>query len=148
MARLPVGLFRVGLGPVFGRRLLLLHHQGRSTGLDRTVALEVVAYDREGGSWTLASGFGPKAAWYQNLRRTPKTTVQVGNRHYAVTAHFLREGEGAEVMVRYAAGHPGTARRLCSFMGFEADGSVESYRRAGHDIPFVRLDAEPGQPLP
>lgn len=148
LARLPLALFRVGLGRVFGRRVLLLHHEGRTTGLDRTVALEVVAYDREGGSWTLASGFGPKADWYLNLRMMPTTVVQSGSRHFAVTAHFLTAEEGGEAMVRYAAARPRTARRLCSFMGFGIDGSPGSYRRAGREIPFVRLDAGPGQRLP
>ena len=59
LARLPLGLYRVGLGFLFGKRLLLLHHTGRVSGLDRTVVLEVVAHDPEQGSWTLASGFGP-----------------------------------------------------------------------------------------
>ncbi|MFF8501572.1 nitroreductase family deazaflavin-dependent oxidoreductase [Streptomyces anulatus] len=145
LARLPVALYGVGLGPVFGRRLLLLHHTGRNSGLDRRVALEVVAHDRAEGTWILASGFGPEAAWYRNLRASPKTTIQVGNRHYAVTAHFPSADEGGEIMARYAPAHPRTARRLCAFMGFDVDGSPDSYRRAGRRIPFVRLEAAPGQ---
>ncbi|WP_329152104.1 nitroreductase family deazaflavin-dependent oxidoreductase [Streptomyces anulatus] len=145
LARLPIALYGVGLGPVFGRRLLLLHHTGRNSGLDRRVALEVVAHDRAEGTWILASGFGPEAAWYRNLRASPKTTIQVGNRHYAVTAHFPSADEGGEIMARYAPGHPRTARRLCAFMGFDVDGSADSYRRAGRRIPFVRLEAAPGQ---
>ncbi|NEE11427.1 nitroreductase family deazaflavin-dependent oxidoreductase, partial [Streptomyces sp. SID7499] len=31
LARLPIAFYRVGLGPVFGRRLLLLHHTGRNS---------------------------------------------------------------------------------------------------------------------
>ncbi|MER7554578.1 nitroreductase family deazaflavin-dependent oxidoreductase [Streptomyces anulatus] len=145
LARLPIAFYRVGLGPVFGRRLLLLHHTGRNSGLDRRVALEVVAHDRAEGIWILASGFGPEAAWYRNLRAEPKTTIQVGNRHYAVTAHFPSADEGGEIMARYAPVHPRTARRLCAFMGFDVDGSADSYRRAGRRIPFVRLEAAPGQ---
>ncbi|WP_405473361.1 nitroreductase family deazaflavin-dependent oxidoreductase [Streptomyces anulatus] len=145
LARLPIAFYSVGLGPVFGRRLLLLHHTGRNSGLDRRVALEVVAHDRAEGTWILASGFGPEAAWYRNLRATPKTTIQFGNRHYAVTAHFPSADEGGEIMARYAPAHPRTARRLCAFMGFDVDGSADSYRRAGRRIPFVRLEAAPGQ---
>ncbi|MGW6285647.1 nitroreductase family deazaflavin-dependent oxidoreductase [Streptomyces sp. NPDC055107] len=146
LARLPITFFRLGLGPVFGRRLLLLHHTGRNSGLDRRVALEVVAHDRGEGVWFLASGFGPEADWYRNLRASPKTTIQVGNRHYAVTALFPSADEGGEIMARYAPAHPRTARRLCAFMGLDvADGSTDAYRRAGRRIPFVRLEAAPGQ---
>ncbi|MFI5660906.1 nitroreductase family deazaflavin-dependent oxidoreductase [Streptomyces sp. NPDC051684] len=141
LARLPIGLYRMGLGPLFGRRLLLLHHTGRVSGLDRRVVLEVVAHDSVDGTWILASGFGPKAAWFQNLRATPKTEIQVGNRHYAVTAHFLTPEEGSDIMARYAPRHPRAARRLCAFMGIEVDGTADSYRRAGRQIPFVRLES-------
>ncbi|WP_435297957.1 nitroreductase family deazaflavin-dependent oxidoreductase [Streptomyces sp. YPW6] len=146
LARLPITVYRMGLGPVFGGRLLLLNHTGRISGLPRRVTLEVVEHDPVGGTWTLASGFGPEAAWYRNLRAAPKTTVQVGNRRYAVTAHFLSAQEGGEIMARYASARPRTARRLCAFMGLDvSDGSGDAYRRAGRRIPFVRLQASCGQ---
>ncbi|MEV2255617.1 nitroreductase family deazaflavin-dependent oxidoreductase [Streptomyces sp. NPDC050147] len=148
LARLPIGLYRVGLGYLFGKRLPLLHHIGRASGLDQRVVLEVVSHDPEQSSWTIASGFGTGSAWYQNLRKTPKTMVQVGNRLHALTAHFLTEAEGGEAMARYAPLHSRAARRLCAFIGFDVDGSVESYRRAGHHIPFVCLDAASDRPLP
>ncbi len=140
-ARLPILLFRAGLGPVFGKRLLLLHHTGRVTGLNRHVVLEVVHYEPSEGSWTVAAGFGPKADWYRNLRAEPKTVIQFGNRHHAVTAQFLSPEEGGEEMARYARRHPATARRLCAFMGLPVDGGEASFRDAGRAIPFVRLDA-------
>lgn len=142
LARLPIGLYRIGLGPLFGRRLLLLHHTGRVTGLDRRVVLEVVAHDRMAGAWTVASGFGPSAAWYQNLRVSPKTVIQVGNRHHAVTARFLTSAEGGAIMARYATTRPRTARRLCSFLGFDVDGGTQAYLQAGEQIPFLRLETE------
>ncbi|GFE07826.1 nitroreductase family deazaflavin-dependent oxidoreductase [Streptomyces caniferus] len=147
LARLPIRLYRAGLGPLFGKRLLLLHHTGRVTGLRRSVVLEVIAYERTGDtlSWTITSGFGPAAAWYQNLRRAPRTTIQFGSRHYCTTAHFLPPEDGAALMARYAPRHPRLARRLCAFMGFEVDGSEAAFRRAGRSIPFVRLEASPGQ---
>ncbi|MGC9498259.1 nitroreductase/quinone reductase family protein [Streptomyces sp. WG7] len=175
-ARLPILLFRAGLGPLFGRRLLLLHHTGRISGRDRQVVLEVVAHDScetgsratgpratdpratgsceygscepSGRSWTVASGFGPQADWYRNLRQQPKTVVQFGNRHHAVTAHFLPAEEGAGIMAEYARRRPGTARRLCAFMGLAVDGGEASFREAGRAVPFVRLVAAHGDRRP
>ncbi|WP_212910103.1 nitroreductase family deazaflavin-dependent oxidoreductase [Streptomyces sp. TS71-3] len=143
MARLPLLMYRAGLGPLFGNRLLVLHHTGRVSGLDRTVVLEVVALDREVPAWTLASGFGPTADWYRNLKESPRTTIQVGSHRVPVTAHFLSAEEGGRIMARYAPRHPRVARRLCAFMGFEVDGSEDSFRRAGERIPFVRLVRSP-----
>ncbi|MFG2549443.1 nitroreductase family deazaflavin-dependent oxidoreductase [Streptomyces sp. NPDC048581] len=145
VARLPILVFRAGLGSVFGKRLLLLHHVGRVSGLDRMVVLEVVSYDPIGASWTVASGFGPKADWYQNLRAQPKTLIQFGNRPHAVTARFLPPDEGAEIMAGYARRHPRTARSLCAYMGLYVDGGEASYREAGRAVPFVRLDAAVGR---
>ncbi|PPS91263.1 nitroreductase family deazaflavin-dependent oxidoreductase [Streptomyces sp. MH60] len=142
LARAPVLLFRVGLGPLLGRRFLLLHHTGRVSGLDRRVVLEVVAYERDSRAWTVASGFGPRADWYRNLRGQPKTVLQFGNRHHAVTARFLAPEDGAAIMEKYGARHPRTARRLCAFMRLPSDGSVTALRRAGRAIPFVRLESE------
>ncbi|NLU73835.1 nitroreductase family deazaflavin-dependent oxidoreductase [Streptomyces sp. HNM0575] len=142
IARLPIVLFRWRAAWVFGNRLLLLHHKGRVTGLDRRVVLEVVECDPADGNWTIASGFGPTAAWYLNLQAEPRTTIQVGNRHHAVTAHFLPSEAGAEIMARNGRRHPRLARRLCAFMGLPADGTDAGFRTAGRAIPFVRLDAD------
>ncbi|MFJ8533598.1 nitroreductase family deazaflavin-dependent oxidoreductase [Streptomyces sp. NPDC093591] len=143
--RLPIMLFRAGLGRLFGKRLVLLHHMGRVSGLDHMTVLEAVSYDPTGASWIVASGFGVKADWYQNLRARPKTLIQFGNRYHAVTARFLPPDEGAEIMADYARRRPRTARRLCAFMGFPVDGGEASFREAGRAIPFVRLDAAEGQ---
>ncbi len=139
LARLPIHLYRGGLGPLFGGRLLLLIHTGRTSGRSREVVLEVV--HREQGQWTVASGFGPEAQWYRNLRRTPAATIQFGRRYHPVVAQFLSPEEGGQAMVEYARRRPRAARALCRFMGFTADGSDADYRVAGEQIPFVRLEA-------
>ncbi|WP_406095005.1 nitroreductase family deazaflavin-dependent oxidoreductase [Streptomyces sp. NBC_01013] len=139
--RLPVHMFRAGLGPLFRGRLLLLVHTGRTTGLPRRTVIEVVESATVDGrrTWTVASGFGPGADWYRNLLRTPHATVQAGRGFHAVTAHALPAEDGGGLMARYAPRHPRTARRLAAFMGFTVDGSAADYRRVGESIPFVRL---------
>lgn len=142
-ARLPIHLYRIGLGPLFGKRLLLLIHTGRISGVTHEVVIEVVEHDSRSQAWTVASGFGPQAQWYQNLRHTPQVTIKVGRRYHAVTAHFLSVEEGARIMARYAAVHPRMAGRLCAYMGFTVDGTSESFSGAGEQIPFVRLESGP-----
>ncbi|GAA2607512.1 nitroreductase family deazaflavin-dependent oxidoreductase [Streptomyces axinellae] len=145
--RLPIWLFRARLGRLLGQRFLLLEHVGRKSGHLRRVVIEVVARDDPAGpSWTVAAGFGPQSAWYQNLRATPRVTVHVGAGRHDVVARFLSPREGGELMARYAVRHPRVARRLCAFMGFElTDGSPEEFRQVGTAIPFVRFElAGPG----
>ncbi|WP_267241679.1 nitroreductase family deazaflavin-dependent oxidoreductase [Streptomyces sp. PR69] len=147
-ARLPNQLFRIGLGPLFRGRLLRLVHTGRSTGLARETVVEVVEHTPGSASWVVASGFGPKADWYRNLRAHPQATIQSGRRYRLVTAHFVEPEEGGRIMARYAAAHPRTAQRLCRYMGLPVDradragGAAESYRAAGERIPFVRLQED------
>ncbi|GAA5082550.1 nitroreductase family deazaflavin-dependent oxidoreductase [Streptomyces similanensis] len=143
-ARLPVLVYRMGLGALFGERLLLLHHTGRVSGQDRRAVLEVLESDSRAGTWVVASGFGQRTAWYQNLLAEPQTVIQCGNRHHAVTAHFLNPEEGADIMARYARRHPRTARRLCAFLGLPADGAEDGFRDAGRAVPFVILRAGSG----
>ncbi|MFI5980566.1 nitroreductase family deazaflavin-dependent oxidoreductase [Streptomyces sp. NPDC051555] len=144
VARLPIGLYRIGLGPVFGARMLLLRHTGRLSGRTRAVCLEVVAHDPVRGSWTVASGFGTGAQWYRNLSHIPKVTIQVGRTFHAVNAHFLTAEEGGEVMAASAARHPRAARALCRYLGLDVPArGAEGFREVGRRIPFVRLDEVP-----
>lgn len=69
LARLPIHLYRLGLGWLFGRRLMLVNHVGRVTGQRRQVVLEVVEHDADDGSYVVASGWGSDAAWRSWGRR-------------------------------------------------------------------------------
>ncbi|NUP62101.1 MAG: nitroreductase family deazaflavin-dependent oxidoreductase [Nonomuraea sp.] len=135
--RLPILLYRLGLGPLLGHRVMLLTHLGRVSGLPRRAVIEVVLHDAHG--YVAASGFGPRADWYRNVLAHPEVTVQVGGRVHRVTATPLTTDEGAEIMAAYAPRHPAAARRLCTIMGFAVDGSVADYREVGRHIPFVRF---------
>lgn len=146
LARLPVTLFRVGLGPVLGRRLLLLHHTARADGHLHHTALEIITYDAERGCWILASP--ADAPWYLDLLAAPLTTVQVGNHHYAVTAHFPDADEAAEIMTRYGAGGPRRARSTCPARAVVENAGARSHGRSGDRPALVRLDAALGQRLP
>lgn len=139
LARLPVHLYRMGLGPLLGRRMMLLIHTGRVSGEPRHAVVEVVAHDAENGSWTIASGYGPQAQWYRNLRHAPGATIRTGRHHHHVSAYFLAPEEGAEVMAEYGPRNPRAARLLCRYLGLPWDGTADGYRAAGQEIPFVRL---------
>lgn len=135
--RLPIWLYRLRLGWLTGGRLMLLAHTGRVTGRKRTAVIEVVRRDAEG--YIAASGFGPRADWYRNVRQTPEVTITVGARVIPVTAVPLSSEEGADLMAAYAPRNPMLARRLCRIMGYRVDGSEADYREVGARIPFVRF---------
>ncbi|MER6952220.1 nitroreductase family deazaflavin-dependent oxidoreductase [Nonomuraea sp. NPDC000554] len=142
--RLPIRLYRMGLGPLLGRRIMLLTHIGRVSGERRQAVIEVIEHDEHG--YVAASGFGPRADWYQNVMKAPDVTIQVGGRTLQVLATPLHADEGAQLMARYAPRHPAAARQLCKIMGYAVDGSVEDYREVGRHIPFVRFTPRGNRP--
>jgi deazaflavin-dependent oxidoreductase (nitroreductase family) len=137
--RLPIRLYRIGLGWLFGHRLMLVNHVGRLSGKRRQVVLEVVNHDAVDAGYVAVAGFGPTAAWYQNVLHTPEVTIQVGRREIAVRATPLCTEEGGELMAHYAQRHPRAARRLCRIMGYAVDGSEADFRTVGRRLPFVRF---------
>lgn len=58
--RAPIYLYRLGLGWLFGKRILLLNHIGRISGTQRQVILEVVEHDPPTeASWSPPDGDPP-----------------------------------------------------------------------------------------
>jgi deazaflavin-dependent oxidoreductase (nitroreductase family) len=140
LLRMPIYLYRLKLGWLFGTRLLLLNHIGRVSGKPRHTILEVAEHDATSNSYVVASGWGPTAAWYRNVLHTPEVSIQVGTRTMPVTARPLDEDEGADIFVRYASRHRTTAKYvLPRVLGFAVDGSDADFRVVGQRMPFVRF---------
>ncbi|HTY31190.1 nitroreductase family deazaflavin-dependent oxidoreductase [Mycobacterium sp.] len=136
--RMPIHLYRLRLGWLFGSRLLLLNHVGRVSGKPRQTVLEVAEHD--GDTYVVASGWGPTAAWYRNILHTPEVSIQVGTRTIPVTAIPLDKEEGAQVFVRYGSRHRTVAKYvLPRVLGFSVDGSDADFRAVAQQLPFVRF---------
>lgn len=135
--RLPIWLYRLGLGWLLGQRFLLLNHTGRKSGRVRQTVLEVAGHDEESDTYLVAAGFGPRSDWYRNLLKRPEVTIQVGRRRLPVVAELLSAAESGEEMVDYARRHPTAVRALSRALGFEADSEAD-YRKLGQEsVPFV-----------
>ena len=112
LVRAPIPLFRAGLGRLLGRRVLLLEHLGRTSGLPRYVCLEVVDHPRP-GRLLVVSGFGTRAQWYRNLQGHPACFVGWGRiRRAPATARFLTEAESRAALEGYATRYPASCRTL------------------------------------
>src|SRR5690606_6980310 len=101
LMRLPITLYRAGLGFLFGPRMLMLEHVGRKSGARRFVALEVVARPRP-GSYVVPSGFGERSQWFRNVIAEPRVRVSTGFlRSRPATARRLTTAEADEVLAEY-----------------------------------------------
>ncbi len=143
--RAPIKLYDAGLGWMLGKRFLLLNHIGRKSGLPRQAVVEVVDYEAETDTYFIASGYGKKSQWYQNIVAHPDITILAGRRKLAVTAVPLPPDESGERMVKYAHRYPKAAKNLTRLVGYEVDGSDEDFRLMGRDIiPFIALRPREG----
>ena len=138
--RAPIWMYRLKLGGLIKKRMLLLHHTGRVSGQPRQNVLEIVKRDEENDVYYLASGFGKQSDWYKNISKQPAISITVGREEKMVTAVPLPPEESAEMMVDYAHRNPKAAKELTKICGLTADGSDKDYATVGREyIPFVAL---------
>jgi deazaflavin-dependent oxidoreductase (nitroreductase family) len=139
VVRTPIWLYRARLGFLFGHRLLMLEHVGRTSGLRRYVVLEVVdrpAPDR----YVVVSGFGAQAQWLRNVLAHPQVRVSVGFRgSVSATARVLDADEAAAGLRRYAAAHPRAWAGLRPVLEQTLGSRIEV---TGTDLPMVELDLQ------
>lgn len=137
--RLPIQLYKLGMGGLFGTRLLMLTHIGRKSGLKRQTVLEVVRHDKTKNEFIIAAGFGRKSDWVQNILVHPEVTVRCGRKDWDMKANFLSPEECGQEMVDYAHRYPLTMRELQKFMGFKVDGTDEDIYAMGKMLALVSL---------
>lgn len=100
---------RVG-GPFKGRPLLLLHHRGARSGIERVNPLAL--QDLGDGAWAV---FGSKGGaptdpdWFHNLRANPDATIEIGKEIVSVTARVAEGEERERIWARQKELMPGFA---------------------------------------
>ncbi len=142
LLRLPIALYRLRLGWLLGQRFVLLEHIGRKSRQVRKDVVEVIGHDRASGTYYIASGWGKRANWYQNLLTTPDITVHVGRRRLNVHAETLPPKEGVQVMLAYRQKHPLATRELSRMLTGAnlAGASPEELERIVREaLPIVAL---------
>lgn len=137
--RLPIWIYRLGLGGLLGRRFLLLHHIGRKTGQRRQNVLEVIRYDPQGPTFYVASGFGRRSHWFRNIVAHPAVEIQVGWRRYRAVAEVLDPEQAAEILQAYAQKHPIAFRELARLIGILVPQDEEAFRLLAQAMPVVAL---------
>ncbi len=140
--RLPIYLYRLGLGFLLGRRFMLLTHIGRKSGLPRQAVVEVMRHDSESDTYYVASGFGERSHWFRNILKTPQVTIRVGNRKMQALARRLAREEGEAELRRYAERYPLAFKELMRVIGLPYDDSPEALHRIAEHIPIVAFTVQ------
>jgi deazaflavin-dependent oxidoreductase (nitroreductase family) len=137
----PVYLYRWRLGPLFGKRFLLLTHTGRRTGIRHQTVLEVMEYREVGPEAVVMSGFGWNSDWLRNIEATPNDEVVIGFRHFLASHRFLSEEEGVNVVRNYELRNrfmtPLVRRVLSQLLGWRYRGCEGDRRRLVAQLPLI-----------
>lgn len=133
----PTYLFRAHLGFLMGKRFLMIEHRGRKSGTLYRTVIEVAGRHPSSDEWVVASGWGPTADWYRNLKSGGFEAVWIGSRRHHATVRFLDNVEAGAVMGEYERAHPRVAHNLYRFMEVSYDGSDEGRAQMMRRIPMV-----------
>jgi len=94
----PQNAYKLGLGPLIGRVVLLLTTTGRKSGLKRVTPLQ---YELIDGAYYLGSARGDKADWYRNLVADPHVEIQVGRLRFEGIAEPVADIERITDFLEY-----------------------------------------------
>ena len=145
LMRMPIWLYRAKLGFLFGTRMLMLEHIGRTSGARRYVVLEVVGHPRP-DAYVVASGFGERAQWLRNVTANPNVRVSVaGHGPRAATARRLSGTEADAALADYVHRHP---RAWAKFKDVLEHTLGTAITENGTPLPLVELDLAAGRSEP
>ncbi|MGF2951896.1 nitroreductase family deazaflavin-dependent oxidoreductase, partial [Mycobacterium sp. THU-M116] len=105
LMRAPIWIYRARAGALFGSRILMLEHIGRTSGTKRYVVLEVIDHPAP-DLYVIASGFGRNAQWFRNIQANPRVRVYAGSHApRRATARILDQEEVDRALAVYRSRH-------------------------------------------
>ncbi|WP_067673516.1 nitroreductase family deazaflavin-dependent oxidoreductase [Nocardia miyunensis] len=86
--------------------LILVHHVGAKSGIERVAPLVYFAEGERLFIYASKGGSDENPAWYHNLVANPETKVEVGTETFPVTAKVLQGAERDEYYAKMSAVQP------------------------------------------
>ena len=144
--RLPIWMYRSGLGFLMGKRFLLLEHTGRKSGLPRKAVLEVIRYDGIKVTYYVVSGYGNRSDWYQNICNNPAVKIQVGWKWMPAHAEGLALDQTEREILDYAKRYPRIFQALAErLLGYQVGESEEDLINLARKFIVVSIRVESGK---
>jgi deazaflavin-dependent oxidoreductase (nitroreductase family) len=134
----PIWLYKLRLGRLFGHRLMLLTHRGRTSGRTYRTVLEVVHNDPHTQETIACSGWGTRADWYRNITASPPIAMETGGvRSENPSFRVLAPQENYSILADYVRRLPAIARPLVYRLGLDVRGTEEERRAHSQDLLMV-----------
>lgn len=141
--RAPMWAWRMGLGPLMGRRFCVLSCWGRKSGQPRHTLLEWV---EDGGRLHIGAGWGPRSQWVRNLLANPLVTVQSGLGTVRGRAVRMTDGEVMRRLYPHMRKSP-VWEQYCASWGVDGSDVDDVAARADRLWTFV-IEPGPGHTPP
>ena len=136
--KMPILQYKLGMGWMIGRYVLILITTGRKTGKPHLTPLEY-EYDDKTDRYRIAAGWGGNTDWFKNLKANPNVHVQVGRRKFDSAAEIASDQEVAQYMMNVSKRHPRMDQTWSRWSDKPVDGTFESYIHAAKFFPSVWL---------
>jgi deazaflavin-dependent oxidoreductase (nitroreductase family) len=136
--KLPLFLYRLRLGWLFGKRFMQITHVGRRSGKVRKTILAVLRFDEKTKEIYAVSAW-KGSDWYYNIQAPPALQVEMGFVRYVPTQRTLSPEEITATFMEYRKKHPIFSRMICRIPGWKWDSTYEEFlelARTLHGVAF------------
>lgn len=139
LVRLPVWMYRLGLGQLANRmHLMVMTTWGRKTGLPRHTAIE---YRAHGSKIYVVSIWGPHTNWYHNLTRHPVARLRLGKRVINAQAEVVTDSsEALRVLYLFRKRAPFIYDPILAKLSNRESVDLRTLPDISDQITIVRLD--------
>lgn len=134
--KVPLFLYRLRLGWLFGKRFMLLTHVGRHSGKVRRTILAVLRFDEQTKEIYAVSAW-KGSDWYSNIQAAPALQVETGFVRYAPLQRTLSPEAITTTFMDYRNKHPIFSRIVCRIPGWKWDSSYEEFLELAHTLRGV-----------
>ena len=133
----PILAYKIGLGPLIGRFVLLLTTTGRKTGLQRVTPLQYEVID---GVYHIGAVFGMKTDWVRNIQANPHVQVRIKNSTFHGQAEISIDPEDIADFIQYRMNkHPRMIGLIMKLDGFTPRPSREELIEYSKNLALVRI---------
>jgi deazaflavin-dependent oxidoreductase (nitroreductase family) len=136
--RIPLHMYRIGLGRWIENKILLLTTIGRRSGKPRTVPLGYIA-GIENGVYYIIAGWRGGTDWYKNLVANSMVLVAVGSTKFKCQAQQLSTEDHVQVLSNYSRQFPFVIRSFVRLTGMEKDDPEAFFRKVSEEGPMILL---------
>jgi deazaflavin-dependent oxidoreductase (nitroreductase family) len=133
----PLTLYRLGLGPLIGRMLLLLTTTGRKSGLPRVTPLQYEIID---GDYFIGAALGLKSDWVCNLIADPRVKLRVKNDTFTGQAEVITDVNKVADYIEYRLKQrPLMIGMILRLDGFKSRPNREELIEYAKNVAVVRI---------